>query len=101
MVKTSRLNHFVIANSLLRSRVFAGLPSARIAEISSFSTLRNLEKGEYLFREGEPCEGFFVVPRGVISVQRVSAAGKVQVIQFFIPATPLRGVSGFRRRGGR
>jgi hypothetical protein len=38
------------------------------------------------------------VQRGVISVQRVSAAGKVQVIQVFIPATPLRGVSGFQRR---
>ena len=83
MAKTSRLNHLVIASSLLRSKIFAGLSSAGIAEISSFSTVRNLEKGEYLFREGEPCEGFFVVQRGVIGVQRVSAAGKVQVIHVF------------------
>jgi CRP/FNR family transcriptional regulator len=83
MAKSSRLNHLVIENSLLRSRIFAGLSSAGIAEISSFSTVRNLEKGEYLFREGEPCEGFFVVQRGVIGVQRVSAAGKVQVIHVF------------------
>ena len=85
MEKTSRLNHLVIANSLLRSRIFAGLPAADIAEISAFSTVRNLEKGEYLFREGEPCEGFFVVQRGVINVHRVSAAGKVQVIHVFHP----------------
>jgi CRP/FNR family transcriptional regulator, dissimilatory nitrate respiration regulator len=83
MGKTSRLNHLVVANSLLRSRIFAGLSSAGIAEISGFSTVRNLEKGEYLFREGEPCEGFFVVQRGVIGVQRVSAAGKVQIIHVF------------------
>jgi CRP-like cAMP-binding protein len=85
MAKTPRLNHLVIANSLLRSRIFAGLPSAGIAEISAFSTVKNLEKGEYLFHESEPCEGFFVVQRGVISVQRVSAAGKVQVIHVFHP----------------
>jgi CRP-like cAMP-binding protein len=77
------LNHLVIANSLLRSRIFAGLPAADIAEISSFSTVRNLEKGEYLFHEGEPCDGFFLVQRGVINVHRVSAAGKVQVIHVF------------------
>jgi len=85
MLKTSRHNQVVIANSLLRSRTFAGLPSADISEISSFSTLRNLEKGEYLFHEGEPCESFFVVQRGVINVHRVSAAGKVQVIHVFCP----------------
>ncbi len=77
-----RLNH-LIENSLLRSRIFAGLPAAEIAEISSFSSVRNLDKGEYLFHEGEPCEGFFLVQRGVINVHRVSAAGKVQVIHVF------------------
>jgi CRP-like cAMP-binding protein len=85
MAKTSRYKPLVVANSLLRSRIFAGLPAADIAEISSFSAVRNLEKGEYLFREGEPCEGFFVVQRGVINVHRVSAAGKVQVIHVFHP----------------
>ena len=85
MAKTSRYKPLVVANSLLRSRIFAGLPAADIAEISSFSTVRSLEKGEYLFREGEACEGFFVVQRGVINVHRVSAAGKVQVIHVFHP----------------
>jgi CRP/FNR family transcriptional regulator len=60
----------------------------RITEISSFSLVRNLEKNDYLFREGEPCEGFFVVQRGVINVHRVNAAGKVQVTSF-IPVTRL------------
>jgi CRP/FNR family transcriptional regulator, dissimilatory nitrate respiration regulator len=83
MAKAARLNHLVIANSLVRSRIFAGLPPADVAEISSFSTVRNLDKSEYLFREGDPCEGFFVVQRGVINVHRVSAAGKVQVIHVF------------------
>lgn len=83
MRNTSGLDHLVIGNSLLHSRIFQGVPTAEISEISVFSRVRNLEKGETLFREGEPCEGFFVVQRGVISVHRVSAAGKVQVIHVF------------------
>jgi CRP/FNR family transcriptional regulator, dissimilatory nitrate respiration regulator len=83
MTKPPGLDHLVIRNSLLRSRLFEGAPLPEITEISSFSRVRNLDKGETLFREGEPCEGFFVVQRGVISIHRVSAAGKVQVIHIF------------------
>ncbi len=83
MTKTSGLDHLIVRNSLLRSRLFEGVQLADLAEISSFSRVRNLEKGATLFREGEPCEGFFVVQRGVICLHRVSAAGKVQVIHVF------------------
>jgi CRP-like cAMP-binding protein len=85
MAKTSRLNHLVVANSLKCSRIFAGLPDADIQKISSFSAIRNLQKHEYLFREGDPCVAFFVVQRGVINVHCVNAAGKVQVIHIFQP----------------
>ena len=91
MAKTSRYEPLIVADSLLCSRIFAGLPAADIAEISSFSSVRNFEKNDYLFREGEPCEGFFVVQRGVINIHRVSAAGKVQVIHVFHSRRLLRG----------
>ena len=83
MAKISSYEPLIVGDSLLCSRIFAGLPAADIAEISSFSLVRNLEKNDYLFREGEPCEGFFVVQRGVINIHRVSAAGKLQVIHVF------------------
>jgi CRP/FNR family transcriptional regulator, dissimilatory nitrate respiration regulator len=85
MTKTSRPDHLVVQNSLLRSRIFEGLPPPDITEISSFSRVISLEKGETLFREGEPCEGFFVVQRGAISVYRVNAAGKAQIFHVFHP----------------
>ena len=66
MAKTSRLDRLVVQNSLLRSQIFEGLRPPEITEISSFSRVINLDKGETLFREGEPCEGFFVVQRGAI-----------------------------------
>jgi CRP/FNR family transcriptional regulator, dissimilatory nitrate respiration regulator len=83
MAKTSRLDHLVIQNSLLRSQIFEGLRLPEITEISSFSRVISLEKDETLFRQGEPCEGFFVVQRGAISIYRVNAVGKAQIIHVF------------------
>jgi CRP/FNR family transcriptional regulator, dissimilatory nitrate respiration regulator len=68
----------------LRScQLFSGLPPDELESIAQFSILRAVEKGAYLFREGAPSEGFYVVQKGAINVHRVSAAGKEQVIHVF------------------
>ena len=46
---------------------------------------KNLAKGDYLFRQGDPAEGFYVVQKGAINVHRTSASGKEQVIYVFRP----------------
>lgn len=51
-----------------------------IAEITS---IKSLEKGQYLFREADPSLGFYIVQTGAIMVHRVNAAGKQQVIHVF------------------
>ena len=40
-------------------------------------------KGEYLFHEGAPAVGFYIVQRGSVNVHRVNAAGKEQIIHIF------------------
>jgi CRP/FNR family transcriptional regulator len=40
-------------------------------------------KGEYLFHEGAPAVGFYIVQRGSVNVHRVNAAGKEQIIHVF------------------
>src|SRR5205809_2331143 len=62
-----------------------GLPAADIVAIASFTISKHLDKGEYLFREGDRSEGFYIVQKGSINVHRVSAAGKEQVIHVFLP----------------
>ena len=64
-------------------QLFSGLPADEVEAIASFSTVRTLAKDDYLFHEGDPSEGFYVVQRGAINVHRVSAAGKEQVIYVF------------------
>lgn len=74
-----------IAATLRSCQLFSGLPAVELESIAALGTLRNLAKDAYLFREGEPAEGFYVVQKGAINVHRVSMAGKEQVIYVFRP----------------
>ncbi len=64
-------------------QLFAGLSAEDLAAIAAFSVRRSLAKDEYLFRQGAPSEGFYIVQQGAINVHRVNAAGKEQVIHVF------------------
>jgi CRP/FNR family transcriptional regulator, dissimilatory nitrate respiration regulator len=75
----------IVENTLRSCQLFMGLPAADIAAIASFAVQKNLDKGDYLFHEGDRSEGFYVVQKGAIKVHRVSAAGKEQVIHLFRP----------------
>ncbi len=75
-----------LTEATLRScQLFVGLPVADAAAIAAFAIPKHLAKGEYLFREGDRSEGFYVVQRGAIKIHRVNAAGKQQVIHLFRP----------------
>jgi CRP/FNR family transcriptional regulator len=77
------LRRAAFAATLRRCRLFANLPEAEIAAVAAVCSLRGLAKGETLFREGEPAEGFYVVQSGVINVHRVGPDGREQVICLF------------------
>ena len=51
--------------------------------IADVTVFKSLEKGDYLFHEGDPARGFYVVQRGAVNVHRVGAAGKEQIIHVF------------------
>ncbi|MGZ5003085.1 MAG: Crp/Fnr family transcriptional regulator [Chthoniobacterales bacterium] len=75
-----------IAENTLRScQLFVGLPASDIAAIASFVVPKHYAKGEYLHREGDPTQGFYVVQKGAVNLHRVNAAGKEQVIHLFGP----------------
>ncbi|MCC6235846.1 MAG: Crp/Fnr family transcriptional regulator [Verrucomicrobiales bacterium] len=70
-------------NTLRRCDLFAGLSSEDLSQIAQLTVLRSVERGEYLFHEGEASRGFYIVQTGSICVHRVNAAGKEQVIYVF------------------
>lgn len=72
-----------VVNTLRSCQLFTGLPPQDLEKIAAVSVVKSLEKDDYLFHEGDPAQGFYVVQRGAINVHRVSAAGKEQVIHVF------------------
>jgi CRP-like cAMP-binding protein len=72
-----------LVNTLRSCQLFTGLPVADLEQIAAVTVLKSLDKGEYLFHEGDPALGFYVVQRGAVNVHRVNAAGKEQIIHVF------------------
>lgn len=72
-----------LLSSLRCCQLFTGLSADDLATIASLAVQVPLAKGQYLFHEGEPSRGFYVVQSGAVNVHRVNAAGKEQVIHVF------------------
>jgi CRP/FNR family transcriptional regulator len=72
-----------IVNSLRSCQLFVGLPLPDLENIANVTVVKSLEKGDYLFREGDIAHGFYVVQRGAVNIHRVSAVGKEQIIHIF------------------
>ena len=72
-----------LVNTLRSCQLFTGLPQLDLEQIAAVTVLKSLEKDEYLFHEGDPAIGFYIVQRGAVNVHRVNAAGKEQIIHVF------------------
>lgn len=79
----TELRQAALINTLRASRLFGGLSPAELARVAAITLVKTLDRGEYLFREGQPARGFFIVQKGAINVHRLTAAGKEQVIHIF------------------
>lgn len=77
------LKRAVIVNTLRGCQLFTGLPLADLENIADVTVVKTLEKGDYLFHEGDPAHGFYIVQNGAVNVHRVAATGKEQVIHVF------------------
>lgn len=80
---SSELKQSAILNALRCCQLFAGVPLQELKSIAEVAALRSIDKGDYLFHEGDPSVGFYIVRTGAINVHRVNAAGKEQVIHIF------------------
>lgn len=72
-----------VVGSLRSCQLFSGLPASDLLSVAQITAVKSLEKGTYLFREGEPTQGFYIVQKGAINVHRVAPSGKEQVIHIF------------------
>lgn len=83
--RLAELKQVGLINALRGCQLFAGLPPEDLANIAAITLVKPLDKGEYLFRQGDRSQGFYIVQRGAINVHRVNALGKEQIIHVFRP----------------
>jgi len=70
---------------LKKSMLFSGLSEEHLSDVSAISIRRNFAKGETLFGEGDPANGFYLLASGGIKLCKVSPDGREKVLHFAHP----------------
>ena len=65
---------------LRRCPLFAGLKEEDLKRIRAIASLRQIEKKEVLFSDGEETRGFYVILSGRVKLFKVSPEGKEQIL---------------------
>jgi CRP-like cAMP-binding protein len=58
-----------LADIAAETRVFRGMAPERLAVVAGCGSTTGFEAGEYLFREGEPADLFFLVRTGAVALE--------------------------------
>ncbi|HJV46321.1 MAG TPA: Crp/Fnr family transcriptional regulator [Bacillota bacterium] len=65
--------------------IFSSLKGEEIGALQEITHSCKYEKGDFIFREGEPSRSLFVVHEGLIKISKVSDEGKEQIIRLMFP----------------
>jgi CRP/FNR family transcriptional regulator len=68
-------------DTLRGNEYFDDLPEAMLREISVRMTLREYQRGDVLFWEGDPCEGLHIVSQGSAKIFRLSPQGRQYIVR--------------------
>ncbi|MFZ5797091.1 MAG: Crp/Fnr family transcriptional regulator [Desulfobulbaceae bacterium] len=81
----------IIAESLL----FSGLPPEQLDKVTAIAVERAVGRGESIFFEGDPGDGFYMVAEGQVKIFKMSLDGKEQILHIFGPGEPFGEVPVF------
>jgi CRP/FNR family transcriptional regulator len=84
-----------ILDVIAQTPLFSGLPDHQLQALRKIAVPRRFEKGEVVFSEGQPGNGFFVTMSGRVKIFKVSAEGKEQILHIFGPGEPFGEVPVF------
>lgn len=84
----------VIGSSIL----FEGLPEQQVTDIAAIAVLKNFQRGENIFFEGDEGDGFYMVGEGRVKIFKVSFSGKEHILHIFGQGEPFGEVPVFHGR---
>ena len=76
---------FDVVRYLARLPLFSDIGDEALQHLAAGSSLRSIERGQLVFRQGEPCEHFHVVAGGQVKLFVLSPAGAEKVIEIVSP----------------
>jgi len=65
--------------------IFGSLNQREILEVAGISSIRNVGKGEMVYRAGDECRTLFVLYTGRVKLFRIGASGREQVLHVIGP----------------
>ncbi len=77
------------------SVLFGGLPEEQVQAVAEICQERTFARGEMIFFEGDPGDGFYMVLSGKVKIYKMSLAGKEQILHIFGPGEPFGEVPVF------
>ncbi len=77
------------------SELFGGLPPEHLDEIEKIAVRKQYSRGETIFFEGDPGNGFYMVASGKVKIFKTSFSGKEQILHIFGPGEPFGEVPVF------
>ena len=63
--------------------------------LAAAATVERYDKGEAVFREGDPAEDFFTLARGRVKVYKVMPNGRVVILEILGPSDPVGAVAAY------
>ena len=62
---------------------FSGLSDAALAEIAKAAREKTFDKGQMIFFEHDPCDGFYFIRSGSVKIYKMSQAGREHILHTF------------------
>jgi len=68
-------------DALRKNEYFDDLPENMLEEIAEHTHLREYQRGDVMFWEGDPCDGLFIVEKGSAKIFRLSPQGRQYIVR--------------------
>jgi CRP/FNR family transcriptional regulator len=81
-----------------RTQPFSALPPEERRRLLPYTRLRRYEKGETVFREGDPSERFHTIVSGRVKIVKFAPFGKELILEIFGPGDPFGAVAAYEGR---
>jgi CRP/FNR family transcriptional regulator len=86
------------ADALRTTPPFSALPAEELKKLAPYVRVRRYERGDVIFREGDPSERFHTVVSGRVKIVKFAPHAKELILEIFGPGDPFGAVAAYEGR---